>query len=138
MAQTPTEAVSRRHIKRDASQARGYSAGVVTQGGRIAWLAGQTAIEDASGKSLAGDFDGQVRAVFDGLAAVVKEAGGALSDIVTVTCYITDARYGPRLTEHRRQLFGDNFPSSVLVVVSGLARPEMLVEVQGIAVIGDA
>jgi hypothetical protein len=49
---------------------------------------------------------------------------------------ITDARYGDRFTQLRKEIFGDNFPASALITVAGLARPEMLVEVQGIAVLG--
>ena len=49
---------------------------------------------------------------------------------------ITDARHGDRFTQLRKEIFGDNFPASALITVAGLARPEMLVEVQGIAVIG--
>ena len=56
----------RHYIKRDTAQARAYSQAVVTKGGRIVWLAGQVGAADASGKSLAGDFDGQVREIFSG------------------------------------------------------------------------
>jgi enamine deaminase RidA (YjgF/YER057c/UK114 family) len=56
--------------------------------------------------------------------------------MVTMTVFITDARYGDRFTELRKETFGDNFPASALITVAGLARPEMLVEVQGIAMIG--
>jgi 2-iminobutanoate/2-iminopropanoate deaminase len=55
--------------------------------------------------------------------------------MVTMTVFITDARYGDRFTELRKEIFGDNFPASALITVAGLARPELLVEVQGVAVI---
>jgi 2-iminobutanoate/2-iminopropanoate deaminase len=126
---------SRRYIKRPATQARAYSPAVITEGGRIVWLAGQTVLEDGSGRSLAGDFDGQVREVFARLGKTLEEAGGKLADMVTMTVFITDGRYGDRFTELRREIFGDNFPASALITVTGLARPGMLVEVQGIAVI---
>ncbi|HTT81800.1 MAG TPA: RidA family protein [Stellaceae bacterium] len=124
----------RRYLKRERAQARAYSQAVVTGGGHIIWLAGQTAAEDAGGRSLAGDFDGQVREVFRRLGATLEEAGGRLADIVTMTVFITDARLGDRFTELRKEIFGDNFPASALITVAGLARPELLVEVQGIAV----
>ncbi len=123
------------YIKREAAQARGYSQAVVTQGGRVVWLAGQTAVEDAAGRSLAHDFDGQVREVFARLGRTLAEAGGKLGDMVTMTVFITDARFGDRFTQLRREIFGDDFPASALITVAGLARPELLVEVQGIAVI---
>ncbi|MBV8574222.1 MAG: RidA family protein [Acetobacteraceae bacterium] len=126
----------RQYIKRQTAQARAYSQAVITEGGRIVWLAGQVGAADASGNSLAGDFDGQVREVFSRLSQTLRDAGGSLADMVTMTVFITDARYGDRFTELRKEIFDDNFPASALITVAGLARPEMLVEVQGIAVIG--
>jgi 2-iminobutanoate/2-iminopropanoate deaminase len=122
--------------KADTAQARAYSQAVVTEGGRIVWLAGQVGTADASGKSLAGDFDGQVREVFSRLGQTLEQAGATLADMVTMTVFITDARYGDRFTQLRKEIFGDNFPASALITVAGLARPEILVEVQGIAVLG--
>jgi len=129
------EPLKRSYVKRETAQARGYSQAVVTEGGRIIWLAGQVAGEDSAGRSLAADFDGQVREVFARLGRTLEEAGGRLSDMVTMTVFITDARLGDRFTQLRREIFGDNFPASALITVAGLARPEMLVEVQGIAVV---
>jgi len=128
------EALKRSYLKRDAAQARAYSQAVITEGGRTIWLAGQVAADDGAGRSLAGDFDGQVREVFARLGRTLAEAGAGLADMVTMTVFITDARLGDRFTELRREIFGDNFPASALITVKGLARPEMLVEVQGVAV----
>ena len=128
------EPLKRSHIKREAAQARAYSQAVITEGGRTIWLAGQVAIEDSSGRSLAADFDGQVREVFARLGRTLEEAGASLADLVTMTVFITDARLGDRFTQLRREIFADNFPASALITVAGLARPEMLVEVQGVAV----
>ena len=129
------DALKRSYLKNERAQARGYSQAVVTEGGRTIWLAGQVAAEDSSGRSLAADFDGQVREVFARLGRTLEEAGGRLADMVTMTVFITDARLGDRFTQLRREIFGDNYPASALITVAGLARPEMLVEVQGIAVV---
>ena len=126
--------MTRRHIKRERAQARAYSQAVITSGGRTIWLAGLVAIEDGAGRSLAGDFDGQVREIFARLGHTLEEAGATLADMVTMTVFITDARLGDRFVELRKEIFGDNFPASALITVAGLARPEMLVEVQGVAV----
>ena len=136
MAQGAAAAATRQFLKRDAAQARAYSQAVVTTGGRTVWLAGQVGAADAAGKSLAGDFDGQVREVFARLGRTLAELGGSLADMVTMTVFITDARFGDRFTELRKEIFGDNFPASALITVAGLARPELLVEVQGAAVLG--
>ena len=126
--------MQRTNLKRETAQARGYSQAVVTTGGRTIWLAGQVAVEDAAGRSLVGDFDGQVREVFARLGRTLEEAGATLSDMVTMTVFITDPRLGDRFTQLRREIFSDDFPASALITVAGLARPEMLVEVQGVAV----
>jgi 2-iminobutanoate/2-iminopropanoate deaminase len=126
---------SREFLRREAAQARAYSQAVVTAGGRAVWLAGQIGAVSGAGGSLAGDFDGQVREVFARLGQTLAEAGGKLGDMVTMTVFITDARYGDRFTQLRKEIFGDNFPASALITVAGLARPEILVEVQGVAVI---
>jgi 2-iminobutanoate/2-iminopropanoate deaminase len=126
----------RSFVKRDQAQSRSYSPAVITEGGRIIWLAGQTAGEDAAGRSLAGDFEGQVREVFLRLSKTLEQAGATLGDMVTMTVFITDARLGTRLTEIRREILGDDFPGSALITVTALARPELLVEIQGIAVAG--
>lgn len=112
--------------------ARAYSRAVITSGGRTIWLAGQT----ASGSNP--DFDTQVRDIFAKLDQTIKGAGGTgLHDMVTMTVFIRDARYGDRFVELRKEIFQKDFPASALITVAGFARPEILVEVQGVAVVGD-
>jgi 2-iminobutanoate/2-iminopropanoate deaminase len=136
MADTTAAEPNRQYLTREAAQSRGYSQAVITEGGRTIWLAGQVGATDGSGKSLAGDFDSQVREVFSRLGQTLAEAGGNLRDMVTMTVFITDTRYGDRFTQLRKEIFGDDFPASALITIAGLARPEILVEVQGVAVIG--
>ena len=123
-------------IKGERPQQRGYSLAVITQGGKTVWLGGQIATTDDSGRSLAGDFEGQARQIFKLLNATLEKAGGKLSDMVQMTVFITDVRYGDRLTEIRREIFGDNFPGSALITITALANPDAKIEIQGYAVIG--
>jgi len=123
-------------IKGERPQQRGYSLAVVTEGGKTVWLGGQIATVDDSGKSLAGDFEGQVRQIFKLLSATLAKAGGRLGDMVQMTVFITDVRNGDRLTEIRREIFGDNFPGSALITITALADPNAKIEIQGYAVIG--
>src|SRR5262245_40326294 len=123
-------------IKGERPQQRGYSQAVITDVGKIVWLAGVLAVVDDSGKSLAGDLDGQVRQIFKLLNATLEKAGGKLSDMVQMTVFITDVRYGDRVTQIRREVFGDNFPGSALITITALANPDAKVEIQGYAVIG--
>jgi 2-iminobutanoate/2-iminopropanoate deaminase len=125
-----------KHIKTERAQQRGYSPAVITDGGRIVWLAGQTGTTDESGKSLAGDFDGQARQIFKAFDATLQKAGGKLGDLVQMTVFVTDVRYGERLWQIRKDIFGDDFPGSAMVTVTALANPDAKIEIQGYAVIG--
>lgn len=119
------------------AQERGYSEAVITEGGKMVWLAGQTATVDDAGKSLAGDFDGQVRQLFRNLDRTLQKAGGKLSDMVQMTVFITDVRYGDRFVKLRHDILKDHFPGSAMITISGLAAPDAKIEIQGYAVIGD-
>jgi 2-iminobutanoate/2-iminopropanoate deaminase len=114
---------------------RAFSPAVITEGaGRIIWVAGHTGQVDDSGKSLAGDFDAQFQQCFRNIEKTLAEAGATLADMVTMTVFLIDARYTTRMTELRGQLFGKDFPASAAITVEGFAQPEMMIEVQGIAV----
>jgi enamine deaminase RidA (YjgF/YER057c/UK114 family) len=134
---TPAKAQTsnRRFIKRDAPERSGYSPAVITEGGKTIWLAGMTGASDASGKSLAGDFDAQVRATFAIIEQTLKEAGGKLSDLVTMTVFLTDPRNHRRMTEIRREILGKDFPASASISISHLASPTALLEIQAVAVV---
>ena len=127
---------AQRYVKGERPQQRGYSLAVITEGGKTVWLGGQIATVDDAGKSLAGDFDGQVRQIFKLINATLEKAGGNLKNMVQMTVFITDVRNGDRLTEIRREIFGDNFPGSALITVTALADPNAKIEIQGYAVIG--
>jgi 2-iminobutanoate/2-iminopropanoate deaminase len=116
---------------------RAYSPAVITEGGRIVWLAGQTGFRDEQGKEMVG-FDAQARQAFRGIDAVLKKTGGSLANMVTMTVFINDPRNGDRFVAIRREMFPDgNFPASALITVSNFAAPGMMLEIQGVVVIGD-
>jgi 2-iminobutanoate/2-iminopropanoate deaminase len=125
--------MSKEYVKGDQQQARSYSKVVKTQGGTTLYLAGVGGSNDDDGNLL--DFAGQTRRAFTRIAENIEAAGGKLSDMVTMTVFMTDPRFGDQFTQIRKEFFADNYPGSALITVAGLARPEMLVEIQGIAVI---
>ena len=127
----------RQYCKGEREESRGYSRAVVTRGGKTLWLAGVTAREDEEGNSLAGDFEAQTHAVFRKIEKRLEEAGGALQDLVTMTVFILDVRHGDRFVEIRKELFPEGFPGSALITVAGFANPDMMVEIQAIAVVGE-
>ena len=120
----------------DFQKSRAFSPAVITQGGKTVWLAGQTATVDASGRDIAGNFEAQARAIFAMIDKTLRRAGGTLANLVTMTVFINDPRYGDSLVKIRGELFTDGrFPASALITVSHFARPGILLEIQGVAVI---
>jgi 2-iminobutanoate/2-iminopropanoate deaminase len=112
------------------AQERAFSRAVVTEGGKTIWLGGQTGSPDSN-------FEDQAREIFDALDKTIKANGGSgVKDMVTMTVFITDVRRGDRLTQIRKEIFKDCFPASALITVTGLARPGLLIEIQGMAVVG--
>src|SRR5580698_2054033 len=114
---------------------RAYSPAVVTEGGKTIWLAGHTGAVDDAEKSLAGDFDAQCRQTFSNIEKTLAEAGAKLADLVTMTVFLIDARYTTRMTELRTEIFGKDFPASAAITVAGFAQPQMMIEIQAVAMV---
>jgi enamine deaminase RidA (YjgF/YER057c/UK114 family) len=134
--QAKAQTLRKRFVKGERPELSGYSLAVVTEGpGKTIWIAGHTGATDSSGKSLAGDFDAQVRQVFASIERTLGEAGGKLSDLVTMTVFLTDPRNHPRMTAIRREILGKDFPASASIGISHLASPTALIEIQAVAVV---
>src|SRR5499427_291680 len=117
---------------------RAFSPGVITSGGITVWVAGQTATQDSQGNNIANNFEAQVKQVFAQIDGVLKRAGGSLDNVVTMTVFIKESRYGDKFVEMRKDYFKDgNYPGSALITVTNFARPGIEIEVQTVGVIGD-
>ena len=117
---------------------RAFSPGVITEGGKTVWVAGQTATQDSQGNNIANNFEAQVKQVVAQIDAVMKRAGGSFDDIVTMTVFIKESRYGDRFVELRKDMFKNgNYPGSALITVTNFARPGIEIEIQAVGVIGD-
>jgi enamine deaminase RidA (YjgF/YER057c/UK114 family) len=118
-------------------KSRAFSPAVITQGGRTVWLAGQTATRDQEDRDISGNFEAQTRTIFALIDKTLRRVGGSLADMVTMTVFINDPRHGDQFVALRKEHFPDGrFPASALITVSHFARPGMLIEIQGVAVIG--
>jgi len=113
----------------------GYSYAVKKTGTPV-FISGQVAL-DGGGKLVGeGDVAAQTEQVFRNLRSVVEGAGGTMDDIVKITIYVTDAAYRPAVTAARQRHFRDGqYPASTYVVVAGLAVPQLLVEIEAVALI---
>ena len=117
----------------------GYSNGILTEGGRVLFLAGQTGMGPEGNSASPGDLVAQFAQALFNLRAVVEAAGGAMTDIVKLNLHITDkAAYKANLKpigEAYRSFFGRYYPAMTLVEVKSLFDDEALVEIEGIAVL---
>lgn len=112
----------------------GYSHAV--QAGNTLYIAGQVAVDPDGNVVGAGDIRAQVNQVWQNLKSVLGYAGGSADDIVKITVFTTDIAYRPAIAAARDAVFTHGrFPASTFLVVQSLARPELLVEIEAIAVL---
>jgi enamine deaminase RidA (YjgF/YER057c/UK114 family) len=117
----------------------GYANGVLTDGGRLLFLAGQTGMDATGAIAHPGDVVAQFRQALANLKTVVEEAGGTTTDIVKLTIFVTDkAAYRLNLRpigEVYRSVFGRYYPAVTLVEVKSLFDDAAMVEIEGMAVL---
>jgi len=138
----PTAAAGSDFLMRSGSPA-GATAAVGSYALVVARLAPEKGVDVAidacrlAGMSLvvAGDFDAQCRQTFRNIEKTLAEAGAKLADLVTMTVFLIDARHTTRMTELRTEIFGKDFPASAAITVAGFALPEMMIEIQCVAVV---
>ena len=122
----------------------GFSHGFTAQGGRVVFIAGQVAKDQAGRVVGKGDLVAQFRQVCQNLRAVVSAAGGGMNDIVKLTIYVLDvADYKTRLQPIGavyREYFGKHFPAMTLVGARDLfdASEGCLIEIEGTAVVPES
>jgi enamine deaminase RidA (YjgF/YER057c/UK114 family) len=112
-----------------------YSQGILAEGGKLLFVAGQTASDKDGNVVGKGDIKAQTTQVFANLKAVLEEAGGTLDDLVMTTTYIVDREYREGYNQVRQGIYKKDPPTSTLVIVKGLAHPDYLIEIAGIAVL---
>jgi len=117
------------------SKPTGYTHVVEINRGKTVYIAGQVAF-DATGAVVGKqDFIAQTRQVMENLKAALASAGATFENVVKVNTYVTDMSQIQALREIRSSYFGANPPASTLVQVVALARPELMIEVEAIAVV---
>jgi 2-iminobutanoate/2-iminopropanoate deaminase len=112
-----------------------YSQAVKVKGGTLLFLSGVGPADEKGVLTAPGDFRGQVRATWENLRRVMAKAGGSLDDIVTMTVYTTERRWGEIFTDMRKDVFKTGYPSSAFVEARKLRTPGAFLEIQAIAVL---
>lgn len=116
----------------------GFAHGV--KAGPFVYLGGQTAL-NADYKIVPGDIVDQFVQAFSNVLATLEHAGGKPSDLVDVTIYLTDVdeyqRNGKAIGQKWREMAGTEYPAMAGIGVTKLWQPEALIEIQGVAYIGN-
>jgi 2-iminobutanoate/2-iminopropanoate deaminase len=112
-----------------------YTHGILAEGGKLLFIAGQTASDKEGNVVGKGDIEAQTHQVYKNLTAVLQEAGGSLDNLVMTTTYIVDRKYREGYNKVRMQYYKQHPPTSTLVIITGLAHPDYLIEINGIAVL---
>jgi enamine deaminase RidA (YjgF/YER057c/UK114 family) len=115
-----------------------YSQVAKVDGGPLAFIAGQHAL-DAHGYCVGiYDFDAQFEQVFENLGAVLKGLNAGFEDIVKLTIYLMQSEHIEKFMRARAALFpklfaNESYPPNTLVVVDSLVKEELLIEVEAVA-----
>lgn len=109
-----------------------YSHGIeISAGSRLVFCSGQVGI--SADKVIPPDCAGQAAICFESIRAVLYEAGLGLEHIVRINAYVTGREHLQAYMQVRNALFSEPYPASTLMIVSGFARPEFVVEVEAVA-----
>jgi enamine deaminase RidA (YjgF/YER057c/UK114 family) len=105
--------------------------------GNWVYMAGQTGFDLEGNLVGVGDPAAQARQACENIKAMLEMAGGQMSDVIKLVVYITDREYRHAAYPVIRSFFEEPRPAQTGVVVAGLARPELLIEVEAVAFIDD-
>jgi 2-iminobutanoate/2-iminopropanoate deaminase len=114
----------------------GYTHVVIAPDGRTVYIAGQVALDSSGALVGKGDFAAQAEQVYRNLERALQSVGGSMADLVKTTTFVTDIKNVTALREVRsRRLSKTQPPANTLLEVSSLARPELLIEIEAVAVL---
>jgi len=111
-----------------------YSHVVIASGKSLVFIAGQLSRDKDGHVVGAGDMGVQIRQVGENLRIALEAAGLGLEDLVKTTTYVTDIDEFFKHPESRHEIFGQSLPTSTTVEVRRLSHPDLMVEVEAMAV----
>jgi 2-iminobutanoate/2-iminopropanoate deaminase len=114
-----------------------YAPYLLSQGirvGDLLFVSGQVGIDDAGELVSLDDFQAQADQAFSNLGRVLEAGGSSLERVVKVTIFLTDmAANFPKVVELRRKWFTPPYPADTIVQVQSLYRPEVMLEIEAVA-----
>jgi 2-iminobutanoate/2-iminopropanoate deaminase len=103
--------------------------------GLVLHVAGQVAWDEDGRIVGPGDVAAQTRQVLTNIKSILASVGGEMGDIVSVNVFVTEMSGLKQIHEVRAEFFARPYPASTLVQVAALVEPELLVEINAVAVI---
>jgi enamine deaminase RidA (YjgF/YER057c/UK114 family) len=108
----------------------------VVKAGNTVYIAGQPALDSRGQLVGPGDITAQATQVFDNIGIALKSVGASFDNLVKMTIFATDRAHLAPIAEVRAKYLGHPDPvTSTFVEVAGLAWPEMLLEIESVAVL---
>ena len=113
------------------------SHGVEVPAGKMVFVSGQVS-RNAQGETVGkGDIVAQTRQVLENMKSVLAQGGATMDDVVKVTVFVTNvAEHYSQIHQVRAEYFKSDYPASTMVEVKALVQPELLIEIEAIAVVG--
>ena len=106
------------------------------QVGNLIFLSGQAALDLEGNVVGSADFDLQAEQALRNVQMLLDRAGSGLDKLIKVTIYLTDMTHFPKIVELRRKWFTPPYPADTIVEVRSLALPELMIEIDAIALSG--
>ena len=116
-----------------------YSHGMTAPAGEIVVVAGQVGVNRAGKVVGPGDVGAQTKQALDNVGAVLQAAGCGMGDVIRFQTFLTHAADIEGFMQARHEVFprhfpGGAYPPNTLLIVSRLVKPELLVEIEAMAV----
>lgn len=112
-----------------------YAQVVRADGGTLVFVSGCVAF-DAEGNVVGeGDIEAQTRQCMENMAACLRAAGATFADVVKITNFVLDAGDYRKVAPIREEYLRAPYPASTLIEVKGLLLPQLLVEIEAVAVV---
>jgi reactive intermediate/imine deaminase len=132
------EKIPIRRITADPDPYEPYRLALGYRVGEMLYVSGQAAISPEGEIVGAGDFDRQAEQTFANLERVLRAGGSSLENVVKVTIFLTDMGNFSKIVELRGRYFTPPYPADTIVEVASLALPELMIEIEAIAVADEA
>jgi 2-iminobutanoate/2-iminopropanoate deaminase len=108
----------------------------VARPGKLVHVSGMISVDERGEVVGKGDIAAQTRQVMRNLGVALEAAGASFADVMKITNFLTDANMYPEIAPIRNEYLCEPFPASTLIQVERLIWPELLIEIEAVAVVG--